>query len=104
MAPAREPIVDVIVPVHNQREVVEPCLASVLAARNQVAFELVVIDDASTDAALKASLARLARDRRITLLENGRNLGFNPRGEKSSWERSSSGPCPQLAFHSRANV
>jgi GT2 family glycosyltransferase len=76
MPPACEPIIDVIVPVHNQRELVEACLASVLEARNQAAFELVVIDDASTDAALKAALARLAHDRRITLLENERNLGF----------------------------
>ena len=68
--------VDVIVPVHNQRELVEPCLASVLEARNQTTFELVVIDDTSTDAALKASLAKLAQDGRITLLTNERNLGF----------------------------
>lgn len=76
MPPICEPIIDVIVPVHNQRELVELCLASVLEAQNQAAFELVVIDDASTDAVLKAALARLSQDCRITLLENERNLGF----------------------------
>lgn len=73
---SRDATVDVIVPVHNQREMVEPCLASILAARNETAFELVVIDDGSTDAALKASLAALAADGRITLVTNETNLGF----------------------------
>ncbi len=68
--------VDVIVPVHNQRDMVEPCLASLIEARNETAVELVVIDDASTDDALKAALARLARDGHITLLTNEHNLGF----------------------------
>ncbi|MGG5821409.1 glycosyltransferase family 2 protein [Falsiroseomonas sp. HW251] len=76
MAPPRDAVLDVIVPVHDQRAMVEPCLASVLAARNDTPSELVVIDDGSTDEALKASLAALAAEGRITLLTNERNLGF----------------------------
>ena len=76
MTPFETETVDVIIPVHNQREMVEPCLASLFDARNDTAVELVVIDDASTDDALKASLAQLARDGRITLLTNETNLGF----------------------------
>lgn len=74
--PADVETVDVIVPVYNQREMAEPCLDSVLRARNEIGFELVVIDDASTDEALKALLARLAQNCRITLLTNKSNLGF----------------------------
>ena len=76
MPPVDIGTVDVIVPVYNQREMVEPCLASLLEARNETPVELVVIDDASTDDALKASLAQLAREGRITLLTNETNLGF----------------------------
>jgi GT2 family glycosyltransferase len=68
--------VDVVVPVHDQRALVEDCLRSVLAARNAVASEVVVVDDGSTDAGLKGHLEALARDGRITLLTNERNLGF----------------------------
>jgi glycosyltransferase involved in cell wall biosynthesis len=71
-----DPGVDVIVPVHNQRPLVEACLASVLETRNETPFELVVVDDASTDPELKARLAQLAEAGRLTLLTNVANLGF----------------------------
>jgi GT2 family glycosyltransferase len=76
MAPPRDVAVDVVVPVYNQREMVEPCLASILQARNDTPYELVVIDDGSTDDGLKAALATLAAEGRITLLANERNIGF----------------------------
>jgi GT2 family glycosyltransferase len=71
-----DPGLDVIVPVHNQRPLVEACLASVLATRNAIPFELLVVDDASTDRELKAWLAQLAEAGRLTLLTNVVNLGF----------------------------
>jgi GT2 family glycosyltransferase len=67
---------DVIVPVYNQRPLVESCLASVLAARNAAAFELVVVDDASTDRELSVQLAKMAEAGELTLLTNTENLGF----------------------------
>jgi GT2 family glycosyltransferase len=71
-----DPGVDVIVPVHNQRPLVEACLSSVLGTRNEIPFELVVVDDASTDCELEARLAQLAEAGRLTLLTNLANLGF----------------------------
>jgi GT2 family glycosyltransferase len=68
--------IDVIVPVHNQRPLVEACLESVLAARNNLPFELVVVDDASTDTELRAWLTALAEAGKLTLLTNAENLGF----------------------------
>jgi GT2 family glycosyltransferase len=70
------PIIDVIVPVYNQRELTLDCLSSVLGARNEAQFEVVVVDDASTDIELQERLARLAQDHKITLLHNSKNLGF----------------------------
>lgn len=78
-APSGESItraVDVIVPVYNQRALVESCLASVLAAQNSAAHELIVVDDASTDPALKDHLAQLAGHGRIKLVTNPENKGF----------------------------
>src|SRR5262249_29027489 len=49
---------------------------SVLNSRNRTPFELIVVDDASPEASLKESLDRLADLKLITLLRNGRNLGF----------------------------
>lgn len=76
MAVPASPALDAIVPVHNQRELVESCLTSVLSARNRVAFEVVVIDDASTDPELKAHLAQFAEAGLVTLLTNPENRGF----------------------------
>ena len=76
MTPPADCQLDVIVPVYNQRLLVESCLASVLASKNAVAFELVVVDDASTDRELRASLAKLAEAGKIRLLTNAENLGF----------------------------
>ena len=76
MTPSSDPTVDVIIPVYNQRKLTLDCLASVLAARNQTPFEVIVIDDASTDTELQEALARQAQDKGITLLRNVENLGF----------------------------
>src|SRR5271166_1644818 len=76
MAMPASPAIDVIVPVYNQRELVESCLTSVLSAQNTTAFEIIVIDDASTDLELKAHMALLAETGRVTLLTNPENLGF----------------------------
>lgn len=68
--------IDVVVPVYDARDDVERCLASVLR-HGTGDFRLVVVDDASTDAELRAALDRLAaRDRRVLLLRNDVNQGF----------------------------
>ena len=90
MAMPASPAIDVIVPVYNQRELVESCLTSVLSAWNRTAFEIVVVDDASTDLELKAHLVLLAETGRVTLLTNPENLGFTRsvnRGMKLHRER-----------------
>jgi len=45
-----EPIVSVVIPVHNKFEVTYYCLCSLLFAFNETPFEVIVVDDGSTDA------------------------------------------------------
>jgi GT2 family glycosyltransferase len=68
--------VDIVVPVHQQRRLTKACLASILAADVGTSFELVVVDDASTDPALRVSLEEAASAGRLTLLNNEANFGF----------------------------
>ncbi len=44
-----QPDVSVVIPAHNQVEVTYLALASLLLARNTATFEVIVVDDASTD-------------------------------------------------------
>ena len=77
--PARDAasaVVDVVVPVYRGYGETMRCLYSVLAAPVRTPFELVVVDDATPDARLRAALDELAAAGRIVLLRNERNCGF----------------------------
>lgn len=68
--------VDVIVPVHADREGTIRCIESVLGSRNATPFELVAVDDVAPDRRLTAWLEEQAAAGRLTLLRNAENLGF----------------------------
>lgn len=65
----------VIIPVYRGRRETLACLESVLATVDRHA-RVVVVDDATDDAALALALDALAADGRITLLRNEQNQGF----------------------------
>jgi len=67
-----EPEVSVIIPIYNQLHFTSNCLASLAAARTQVSFEVIVVDDASSD----GSLRWLKRCDGVRAVRNRRNLGF----------------------------
>ncbi len=70
-------LVDVIVPVYRGLSDTCCCIESVLAARTQTPFRLVVINDCGPEPELTAYLRELpGRDARVLLLENEENLGF----------------------------
>jgi GT2 family glycosyltransferase len=69
-------LIDVIIPVYKGLEQTRRCIESVLANPQRTAFAPVVIDDASPDAEIRAYLDRLAREGRVELARNERNLGF----------------------------
>lgn len=64
--------VSIIVLTWNGLEVTQACVRSILELTDHPAFELVVVDNGSTD----GTLEYLRAVEGITLIENGRNLGF----------------------------
>lgn len=69
-------MISVIVPVFNQKEVTLECIDSVLSARVEQNFRLIVIDDASTDESMERALALFDRNPRVQRVRNLKNLGF----------------------------
>lgn len=69
-------VVDVIIPVYKGREETLECIESVLNAKTNVNYELIVINDSSPDVELSKALQKLSAERKITLIENKENLGF----------------------------
>lgn len=69
-------VIDVVIPVYRGEAETRACVESVLAARTRNPCEIVVIDDASPEAALSAWLRALADSGRITLIVHEANRGF----------------------------
>jgi len=67
---------DVIIPVYRGYDDTLACIHSVLSAKTQTSFELVVIDDCSPERRLSEMLTELAARGLFTYLRNGENLGF----------------------------
>lgn len=71
-------LIDVVVPIHGASALTRRCVESVLATRGRMrqAFDLVLIDDSSTEAGMRDFLAELEGQAGIVLLRNVHNLGF----------------------------
>ena len=70
--PVTAPLVSVIVPVYDNWEATERCLASVLSCDAEIAIELIVVDDASTD----ETPEKLSRLPGVNVLRSPVNVGF----------------------------
>jgi GT2 family glycosyltransferase len=68
--------VDVIIPVYNQLDCVKTCVESVIKASVFNEYEIIVIDDASTESGVTEYLQAKDRGGLITLFRNELNLGF----------------------------
>ncbi|MCB1919280.1 MAG: glycosyltransferase family 2 protein, partial [Candidatus Competibacteraceae bacterium] len=66
------PEVSIIIPVFNQFRFTHHCLAALAADRSRYYFEVIVVDDSSTDGTPKA----LASYTGVRLIINAENLGF----------------------------
>lgn len=67
--------VDIIVPVYNAFEFLDPLFKSIFK-NTRSAYNLIVINDASTDPRILPYLEKLSKKEHITLLSNKNNLGF----------------------------
>jgi glycosyltransferase involved in cell wall biosynthesis len=68
------PLVSVLMTAYNREKYIGEAIESVLAS-TYPNFELVIVDDASTDRTVEIAKAYASLDQRIRLYENGKNLG-----------------------------
>lgn len=73
---AASPRVSVVILCHNHWAVTRDCLESVIVYSDYPDLEIVVVDNASSDETRQNLPLYEARDRRIRLVLNNRNLGF----------------------------
>ena len=71
------PAVSVLVTVFNREKYLAACLDSILAS-SWVDFEVIVVDDASTDGSREVAAGYAARDPRVRVFHNSANLGDYP--------------------------
>lgn len=71
------PLVSVLMTVYNRQEYVGEAIESVLKSTYRD-FELIIVDDSSTDRSLEIANGYAGADRRIRLYENRSNLGDYP--------------------------
>jgi O-antigen biosynthesis protein len=71
--PPSEPEVSVIIPVHNKFSYTYDCLRSIHEKLPKVPFEIILVDDCSSDETL---LCALVFSGAVRIVRNSRNLGF----------------------------
>ena len=69
---ATAPRVSIVIPVYNKIDYSVACLRSIAEYADDVAFEIIVVDDGSSD----ATAERLAQIDGVRVLRNEQNLGF----------------------------
>lgn len=69
------PRVAIIIPIHNAAEALRECLASVFA-HSAAPARLILVNDASTDAAIAEILAEAATRRGVEIISHATNRGF----------------------------
>ena len=70
--------VSVIIVNYNTLHVLRPCLDSIIEQTIGIDYEIIVVDNGSTDGSIEA----LSADSRITLISTGENLGFGRANNK----------------------
>lgn len=83
-----DPLISIVVPVHNEAENIEPLVPEIAAAFDGVApYEIIYVDDASTDATLEKLTAMKARFPQLRVISNqpgkGRLSGVPQNGTRS---------------------
>lgn len=87
------PLVSVIIPFYDVRELLRPCLESVLA-QDLDQLEIILVDDGSTDGSAAVAEAIAAEDPRVRLLTNATNRGMGAARNRGLDEAS----CELIAF------
>ena len=75
---AAAPQVSVVVPMYNEEASVEPLVAAVRSALSDSSWELLLVDDGSTDGTVAAAERERVHDSRVRLVRLARNYGQTP--------------------------
>lgn len=78
-----EPLISVLMTAYNREKYIGEAIESVLASRYQN-FELIIVDDASTDKTVEIAKSYADQDNRIRIYVNEQNLGQFPNRNKAS--------------------
>ena len=70
--------VSIIIVNYNTLHVLRPCLDSIIEQTIGIDYEIIVVDNGSTDGSIEA----LSDDSRVTLIPTGENLGFGRANNK----------------------
>ena len=66
------PKVSIVIPVHNKFELTYHCIASLILSYNETSYEVIVVDDLSTD--LTTDIEQYIKN--VRMVKNSTNLGF----------------------------
>ena len=64
--------VSIIIVNYNTLHVLQPCLDSIVEHTKDISYEIIVVDNGSTDGSIEV----LSADQRVTFVPTGENLGF----------------------------
>lgn len=70
------PLVSIIVPTRDKVELLRPCIESVIGLTDYPAYEIVVVDNRSSDPDTLAYLAQIAQDPRIVVVPHDRDYNY----------------------------
>lgn len=74
--PAELPLVTIVVPTRDRLDLLRPCLTSVLGLTDYPRFEVIVVDNGSTQTETLAYFAELAGDPRVRVVRDDRPYNF----------------------------
>ena len=77
------PLVSVLMTAYNREKYIAEAIESVLASTYEN-FELIIVDDCSTDATLSIANNYSTEDRRVKVFKNDKNLGDYPNRNKAA--------------------
>lgn len=77
------PLVSILMTAYNRKDFIKEAMESVLAS-TYPNFELIVVDDCSKDNTLAIARAIAAKDQRVKVYRNGKNLGDYPNRNKAA--------------------
>lgn len=87
MVPDSKPLVSVLMTAYNRERYIAEAIESVLLS-TYTHFELIIVDDCSRDNTVKIAQEYLAKDRRIQVYVNERNMGDYPnRNQAASYAK-----------------